>query len=98
MSTTATDAGHLAPPPRKLVVDRRLMGVAIVTEIVAVALAYMAIYVPVLGPKLTPAEADRHWIAALVAALVVVGFGIYVVRATLRARRISGPSAMGERI
>ena len=98
MSTNAADAGHLAPPPRKLVVDRRLMGVAIVTEIVAVAHAYMAIYVPVLGPKLTPAEADRYWIAALVSALVVAGFGIYVVRATLRARRISGPSVMGERV
>ena len=97
MSTTA-DAGHLVPPPRKLVVDRRLMGVAIVTEIVAVALAYMAVYVPVLGPKLTPAEADRHWFGALVAALVVLCFGIYIVRTTLRARRVAGPSVEGARV
>ncbi|HWI08017.1 MAG TPA: hypothetical protein VNT54_10920 [Solirubrobacteraceae bacterium] len=98
MSTSAADAGHIAPPPRRLVVDRRLMGVAIVTEIVAVALAYMAIYVPVLGPKLTRDEVNRHWVAAVVSAIVVVCFGYYIVRTTLRARRILGPSTEGVRV
>lgn len=88
MSATAADLGHVAPPPQRWVVDRRLMGVAIVTEIVAVALAYMAVYVPVLGPKLTPEEADRHWLAAAVAATVVVVFGVVIVRAAIRARRL----------
>jgi hypothetical protein len=98
MSIEAADVGHMTPPPRRLVVDRRLMGVAIVTEIVAVALAYMAVYVPVLGPKLTADEANRHWTAAAVSASVVVIFGILIVRSVLRARRISGPSTEGVRV
>lgn len=89
MHTTAADIAGAAPPPRRWAVDRRLMGVAIITEIAAVALAYMAIYVPVLGPKLTREQATQHWFAAVVAATVVVLFGIVIVRATLRARALS---------
>jgi len=63
------------------------MGVAIVTEVVAVALAYMVLYVPVLGPKLTTQEADRHWLAAVVSATVVGAFGLVIMRAALSARR-----------
>lgn len=89
MYSSAADGATATPPPRRLVVDKRLMGVAIITEIVAVALAYMAIYVPVLGPKLTRDEATRHWPAAVVAALIVIAFGVMIVRATLDARRRS---------
>lgn len=92
MASTAADTSRYAPPRRGWVVDRRLMGVAITTEVVAVALAYMALYVPVLGPKLTRAEVSRHWIAAVVAAAIVVAFGALIVRATLRARRLSDVS------
>jgi hypothetical protein len=65
------------------------MGVAIVGEICAVFLAYMAVYVPVLGPKLTREEATRHWLAALVAAAVVAVWAAFVVRSALRARKAS---------
>lgn len=83
------DVARLSPPPRKWVVDKRLMGVAIVTEVVAVALAYMAVYVPVLGPKLTPQEVTRHWFAAVVAAAIVVVYGVVIFRLTMNARRLS---------
>lgn len=86
--STVGDAATLAPPPRRWTVDKRLMGVAIVTEVVAMALAYMALFVPVLGPKLTREEATRHWLAAAVAAAIVVVFGVVIVRATLNARRL----------
>lgn len=89
MQWSAADVGRVAPPPKRWVVDRRLMGVAIVTEVVAVALAYMAVYVPVLGPKLTAQEANRHWLAAVLAATVVVVFGLVVVRGALSARRMA---------
>lgn len=89
MRSTAADVGRLAPPPRKWVVDKRLMGVAILTEVVGVALAYMAVYVPVLGPKLTQAEVTRHWVAAVVAASIVVLYGVVIFRLTLSARRLS---------
>jgi len=84
---SVSDVAQLTRPPQRLVIDRRLMGIAIVTEIFAVFLAYMVLYVPVLGPKLTREEISPHWLAAVVAALVVVAFGIYVVRTALRARR-----------
>jgi hypothetical protein len=89
MRSSAADVARLSPPPKKWVVDKRLMGVAILTEAVAVALAYMAVYVPVLGPKLTSAEVTRHWVAAVVAAIVVVIYGIVILRLTLTARRMS---------
>ena len=61
----STDVGYPGAPPTRLVVDRRLMGIAIVTEVFVVFLAYMVVYVPVLGPKLTRAEIDRFWLAAI---------------------------------
>lgn len=93
MASAAADSSRFAPPPRGWAVDRRLMGIAITTEVVAVALAYMALYVPVLGPKLTRAEFNRHWVAAVVAAVVVAVFGAIIVRATLRARRLEDAAA-----
>ena len=89
MQSTAADAGRIARPPGRWVVDKRLMGVAIVCELVAVGLAYMAVYIPVLGPKLTRAEMVRHWTAAAVAATVVALFGGFVVSRALLARRAS---------
>ncbi|MEA2220851.1 MAG: hypothetical protein QOJ35_3477 [Solirubrobacteraceae bacterium] len=87
MESSAADIGRVAPPPRRFVVDRRLMGVAVVTEVVAVFLAYMVTHVPVLGPKLTRHEANQHWLAAVVAATVVAIVGVVVVRGALGARR-----------
>src|SRR4051794_24011069 len=89
MHSSATDIARLSPPPKKWVVDKRLMGVAILTEVVAVALAYMAVYVPVLGPKLTPDEVTRHWVAAVVAASIVVIYGVIIGCLTVSARRMS---------
>ena len=89
MGSSIADIGRVARPPGRWVIDRRLMGVAIVGEIAAVFLAYMAVYVPVLGPKLTREEATRHWLAAIVAATVVAIWASFVVRSALRARRAS---------
>lgn len=93
MHTTAAELGHVAPPPERWIVDRRLMGIAIVTEIVAVALAYMAVYVPVLGPKLTREEVNQHWLAAVVVASVVAVYGVVIARAALSARRLDAARA-----
>ena len=93
MGSSIADIGRVVRPPGRWVVDRRLMGVAVVGEIAAVCLAYMAVYVPVLGPKLTREEATRHWLAAVVAATVVAIWVTYVVRSALRARRRSSPRA-----
>jgi hypothetical protein len=91
VQTTTADVPRLGRPPGRLIVDRRLMGIALVTEAMALALAYLAVYVPVLGPKLTEDEANRHWLAAAVSGLVVVSFGALVVTQSLRARRRAGP-------
>src|SRR4051812_9964371 len=94
MESSIADIGRIAPPPRRWVIDRRLMGVAIIVEIAAVFLAYMAVYIPVLGPKLTHAEAMQHWTAALIAAIVVVVFDTFVIRAALRARNRGAAATM----
>jgi hypothetical protein len=72
------------------------MGVAVVGEIIAVFIAYMVVYVPVLGPKLTRQEADQHWPEAVIAALVVATVGALVARAALRARRAGADRADGD--
>src|SRR3954470_15865700 len=94
MESSIADIGRIAPPPRRWVIDRRLMGVAIAVEIATIFLAYMVVYVPVLGPKLTHAEAMRHWTAALIAAMVVVIFDTLVIRAALRARNRGAAATM----
>jgi hypothetical protein len=84
------ESGRVAPsPPRRWITDWRLIGIAIVTEITAVFLAYMVINVPLVGPKLTREEALVHWPAAVVGALVVALGVLLVVRETLSARRAS---------
>ncbi len=77
-------------------IDWRLVGVVIVSEIVAVFMAYMVINVPLVGPKLTREEAVRHWPAAAIGALVVALGVFLVVRETLRARRASASSTFRE--
>lgn len=88
MESSAAEAGRLTPPPRRRPsVDRRWMGIAIAVEVTVVILAYMAINVPVDGPKLLPDEANEHWRAAMIGALVVaLGTALVVVR-TVRARQ-----------
>ena len=76
-------------------VDRRLMGVAVAIEVLAVFMAYMVVNVPVGGPQLTDDERPMHWYAALVGALIVAAGVFLVVRTTLRARRLS--SVPGDR-
>lgn len=94
MPSTFADAGRLTPPPhRRSTVDRRWLGIAIVAEVTVVFLAYMAINVPVDGPKLLPNEATQHWHAAVIGALVVALGAVLVVVTTLRARRASPDTA-----
>ncbi len=73
------------------------MGIAVVTEIMAVFLAYMVVNVPVEGPKLTSAEVPEHWPSALIGALVVALGSAFVIARTLRARRLTpeGPADAG---
>lgn len=89
MESGSVDAGRVAPPPRRWHFDRRLMGIAVVTEITAVFVAYMCVNRPVVGPKLTREEALVHWPAAATGALVVVLGVLFVVRETRRARRLN---------
>ena len=89
--TTTELTHHLGTAPKPPKYDRRLMGVAIVMEIAAMGLAYMAVYVPVLGPKLTRAEISELWTPAIVAALVVAVGSAWVVRTALRRRRADPP-------
>ena len=88
---TTADVTQLGTAPKPPKYDRRLMGVAIVMEIAAMALAYMAVYVPVLGPKLTRAEISHLWTPAIVSALVVALGSTFVVRTALRRRRADPP-------
>ena len=95
----ATPAGPPSPPSESgWSPDRRFLGLAIVVDLVALTLAYIAIKVPIGGPQLTPAEADRYWIVAVGSALVVVAGVAYVVARTMRLRRADGlrPEAQPE--
>ncbi|MDQ3435466.1 MAG: hypothetical protein M3481_12450 [Actinomycetota bacterium] len=65
------------------------MGIVIVSEVVAVFMAYMVINVPLVGPMLTREETLRHWPAAAIGALVVAIGVFLVVRETQHARRAS---------
>ncbi len=63
----------------------------IVAQITAVFLGYMVINVPLVGPKLTRAQALVHWPAAVIGALVVALVVFAVARETLSARRTRPP-------
>jgi len=88
LGSSTVDTGRLAPAARhRWITHWRLVGIVIVTEITAVFLAYMVINVPLVGPKLTRAQAFVHWPAAAIGALVVALVVFAVVRETLSARR-----------
>ena len=89
MESSALDHGRVVRPSRWWGVDRRMMGIAIVTEVTALLLAYVAVNRPVVGPKLTPDERLQHWPVAAVGALVVALGVALVVKETRRARRLS---------
>ena len=92
MESSTAEGGRVAPPPGRWSFDRRLMGVAVVTEITAVFLAFVAVNVPLVGPKLTADERYEHWPEAVIGAVVVALGVLFVVRETRRARRL-GPAA-----
>jgi hypothetical protein len=68
--------------------DRRFLGLAIVVDVVAMTLAYIAVTVPVGGPQLTRDEVTRYWLVAVGGALIVAVGMIYVIVRTLRLRRM----------
>ena len=92
---TVTDTHHVSPSPSPppptpssgWSPDRRFLGLAIVVDVVAMALAYIAVTVPIGGPQLTRDEALQHWLVAVCGALVVAVGVTYVVVRTLRLRR-----------
>ena len=84
MESGAVETTQLERPPGKWRFNRRFMGIALVTEAVVVFLAYMVVNVPVMGPKLTAAEVNQHWVAAVVAATAVALGVLMVVALTLQ--------------
>ncbi len=90
MESSTLDAAQVAPPPApRRGVDRRMVGIVIVVDIVAVTLAYLVINFPLVGPVLTRGEVTEHWRAAVTAALVVATGSSVAVTLALRARRAS---------
>jgi len=86
------------PKPAGWAPDRRFMGLAIVVDVVALALAYIAVTVPIGGPQLTSGEVNEHWLVAVGAAIVVLIGTTFVIVRTLRLRRrfpdeLAGPRA-----
>jgi len=71
-------------PPAGWAPDRRFLILAIVVDAVALTLAYVAVTIPIAGPKLTPEEANRHWPVALAGVLIVVLGVILVIVVTVR--------------
>jgi len=80
------------------------MGIAIVTELTAILLTFVAVNVPLQGPKLTRAESLEHWPEAAIGALVVLLGAVLVFRETRRARRaepsrvVDAPAPSEERL
>jgi hypothetical protein len=66
---------------------RRLVGLAVLTGIVAALVAYTVVNVPLVAPRLSRTELVRYWGAAVLAALIVGAVVLVVVTATLRHRR-----------
>lgn len=75
--------------------DRRFLGLAIVVDIVALTLAYIAVTVPIGGPQLTRGDVDRHWLVAVCGALVVAVGVTYVIARTLKLRRMYPDELVG---
>ena len=76
------------------VVNPRFVGLTALTGIVAAFLAYMVVNVPLVAPRLSRAEAVRHWGAALIAALIVAAIVLVVVTATLARKRAFSQEAV----
>jgi hypothetical protein len=64
----------------------RLVGVTILTGLVAAFLAYMVVNVPIVAPRMSRAEAVRHWSVAVMGALVVLTYVLVVAGVALRQR------------
>ena len=76
------------PPAPGWSPDRRFLGLAIVVDVVAMTLAYIAVTVPIAGPQLTDGEAHRHWLVVVCSALIVAIGVTYVIVRTVRLRRL----------
>jgi hypothetical protein len=83
--------GLLAPSRWRASVNRRFVGVILLTAAVAAFLAYMVIEVPLTAPTLSREDAVRYWWAAVLAVLIVAAGVALVVVEALRARR-AGPA------
>jgi hypothetical protein len=68
-------------------INRRPVGLILLTGAVAAFLAYMVANVPLVAPRMSHADAVRHWGAALTGALIVLAYGLVVVSAALRGAR-----------
>jgi hypothetical protein len=84
-----TPAEHGGSPPEPSgdgwAPDKRFLGLAVVVDLVALILAYVAITVPVEGPKLTSDEKYEYWIVAAVSAVIVlIGFVVVLVMVSRR--------------
>jgi hypothetical protein len=85
------------PPSTGWSPDRRFTILAIVVDVVALTLAYIAVTVPIGGPQLTPDEVGEHWLVAVASAVVVALGTAFVIIRTLRLRRkhpdeLAGPT------
>jgi hypothetical protein len=90
-TTTVVEPAPLAtaPPPETSGdgwhPDKRFLGLAIVVDLVALVLAYVAITVPVEGPRLTSAEKYDYWLVAVAGAVIVlIGFVVVLVMTSRR--------------
>jgi hypothetical protein len=79
--------GHRFGRPWSL--NRRLLGLTVLTGAVAAFLAYMVVNVPLVAPRISRAEAVHHWGAAMTGALIVLTYGLVVIGAALRGARAS---------
>ncbi|MBA3746576.1 MAG: hypothetical protein H0W96_03675 [Solirubrobacterales bacterium] len=84
------------PPSGGWSPDKRFLGIAITVDIVALVLAYVAISVPLQGPKLTGEEVDQHWVVAAIGALIVaIGFTFVLFKTSRRPKaEMSAASAV----
>jgi hypothetical protein len=68
---------------------RRMTGLAVLTVLVAAAVVYLQVAVPIAGPDLARADAVHYWQVAMIAGLVVLVGTAAVAWLCLRAWRRS---------
>lgn len=95
MSTVAQTPPRAPAPSPGWTPDRRFLGLAVVVDVVAVTLAYIAVTVPVGGPQLTKGEAHQYWLVAVGSAILVAIGVTYVIVRTLRLRRMHPDELQG---